>query len=67
MDNHHLECTIRWLERKAEEGVFMQVGGGSCADDMYYDEYMLFGQEALEQLNYADYVEEQLTRGRKKT
>jgi hypothetical protein len=58
MTDDHLQATISLLERKAEEGVTVRMGGGSCAEDMWYDEDTLYGNEALERLGYVEYVKE---------
>lgn len=59
MTDSHLAATISLFERLAKEGVTVRIGGGgSCAEDMWYDEYTLYGEEALERLGYANYVKE---------
>lgn len=58
MSDSHLANTTRLIETRAREGVKVQAGGGNHAEGMWYDEYTLFGQEALEHLGYADYVDE---------
>jgi hypothetical protein len=62
MADDHLAATIRWMERKAREGVTVRSGGGTCAEDMFYDEEVLFGADALERLEYAAYVQERTRR-----
>jgi len=58
MTDDHLQSTISLFERRAKAGITIRMGGGSCAEDMWYDEDTLYGDEALEQLGYADYVKE---------
>ena len=58
MTDSHLAATIRLMERKAEEGIVVRHGGGSCPDDFWYDEDHLQGEDALEHMGYADYVKE---------
>ena len=58
MTDSHLAATIRLFERRAKEGVTVRMGGGSCAEDMWYDEDTLYGDEALEELGYSDYIKE---------
>jgi hypothetical protein len=59
MDDGHLLNTIKWIERRAKEGVKSEVGFyDSCGTDHYYDEITYYGEEALEFLNYSSYVEE---------
>lgn len=54
----HLNNIIGWIERKAEKGLVVRSGGGSCAEDMYYDEDTLYGEDVLRRLNYYDYKNE---------
>ena len=54
----HLENIIKWIERKAKEGVTVRIGGGFCAEDMWYDEDTLYGKKAKEEMNYKDYISE---------
>lgn len=55
----HLENIIKWIERKAKEGLTVRYGGsGSCAEDMWYDEDIYFGEKAKRQLNFYDYKAE---------
>jgi len=58
MTDSHLAATIAMMERWAVEGVTVQDGGGTCADDMWYDEETLYGYEALEHLGYDHYDRE---------
>lgn len=58
MTDSHLDATIRLFERRAKEGITVGTGGGSCAEDMFYDEDTLYGEEALEVLEYDEYVKE---------
>ena len=58
MTDSHLAATIRLFERRAKDGVTVRMGGGSCAEDIWYDEDTLSGEEALDRLGYADYVKE---------
>ena len=59
MTDSHLRNTIRFIERRADEGVHVLYGGGgSCAEDMWCDADTIFGKEALEHLGHADYVKE---------
>ena len=43
----HLENIIKWIEKKANEGLTIRYGGsGNCAEDMWYDEDTLYGKKA---------------------
>jgi hypothetical protein len=55
----HLENIIKWIERKAKEGLTVRYGGsGPCAEDMWYDEDTYFGEEVKRKLNFYDYKAE---------
>lgn len=54
----HLENIIKWIERKAKEGLTVRMGGGSCAEDMWYDEETYYGEKVKRQLNFYDYKAE---------
>lgn len=56
ISDRHLQNIIAMLERKAADGVTVRYGGGSTADDIWYDEDVLFGDEALDYLHYGEYV-----------
>ena len=58
LELYHLKNIIRWIERKSAEGVTFRSGGGTCAEDMWYDEDTYYGEEALKKLNYYDYKAE---------
>ena len=58
MSDEHLLNTIRLLLKKSTSGVTIRQGGGTCAEDMWYDEVVYYDQEALELLNYQAYVDE---------
>jgi hypothetical protein len=54
----HLANIIRYHKRLAREGLTVRYGGGSCAEDMWYDEDTLYGQDALNRLKTAEYIAE---------
>ena len=58
MSDLHLANIIRGIEKKAAEGVLARRGGGWDIEDYWYDEEELFGVDALEYLNYSEYVGE---------
>lgn len=54
----HLENIIKWIERKAKYGLLVRSGGGSCAEDMWFDEEVFYGEWARCKLKYHHYIEE---------
>lgn len=54
----HLENIIKWIEKKAKEGLKVRLAGGSGADDFYYDELTYYGKDAKNLLNLEDYKKE---------
>lgn len=54
----HLKNIIALIERKAKEGLEVEYGGGSSAENMFYDKETIFGDEVRSHLNYYDYIEE---------
>ncbi len=58
MSDSHLLNTARLLYRKSKEGVVAMYGGGLCSEDMWYDEEILYGEEALSKLNFDAYKHE---------
>lgn len=63
MGDQHLLNTIKLMQRKASSGVTVHYGGGGpLAEDMWYDEEIIKGDEALESFNYNAYVTEEKRR-----
>jgi hypothetical protein len=58
LETGHLENIIKWIERKAKEGLTVRMGGGSCAEDMWYEQETYYGEDAKRQLNFYDYKAE---------
>lgn len=54
----HLENIINLIERKSIDGCTSRIGGGSCVENMWYDEDTYYGEEAKRELNFYDYVSE---------
>lgn len=55
MSDKHLQNTILMIKRHASQGVKIRYGGGSTADEMWYDEDIVYGAEALNHLGYRHY------------
>ena len=67
MATSHLVHTIKMIERKAREGVLVRkILPASALDntDMDYEEYTIYGQEALQCLKYNEYKKELQKRGK---
>ena len=62
LEDSHLQNIINLMQRKAKEGIVVRYGGGSSADDIWYDEDHLYGEEALAKMHYGEYVAEQKRR-----
>jgi hypothetical protein len=58
LELNHLKNIIRWIERKSVEGLTISIGGGTCAEDMWCDEYTIYGEKVFKKLNYYDYKAE---------
>lgn len=58
MSDSHLLATIRLIERKANTGVVVRNGGGSCPDDFWYEKETVYGKCAKDVLNYSQYTKE---------
>lgn len=63
MTDSHLLNTIRLWQRKAKEGLVVMRGGGFDSDEIWFDEDVFYGDDALEELNYGAYVREAKKRG----
>lgn len=57
MSNQHLLNVLKFIRKHATEGLLVQWG---CMDwDVVdYDEYLIFGEQVLQELNYYSYLEE---------
>lgn len=56
------------LKRIAKEGLTIRYGGmGVDVDELWYDEEIIYGQEALNKMNYHAYEEEWERRQKKLT
>jgi hypothetical protein len=58
LETSHLENIINRIERKSRQGLTIRMGGGSCAEDMWYDEETYYGEKAKEKLGYDYYINE---------
>lgn len=58
MTDSHLRNTIAFLKRRATEGVWMRQGGGSDPEDFWYEEWQVFGADALKVFGFRHYCDE---------
>lgn len=63
--DRHLLNIIKYLERKAKEGIVIKEGGGHPCEPgtFYYEEHTIYDAKALEKLSYCEYVGEAIKRG----
>lgn len=63
METSHLNAMVKFIERKAEEGVTMVYGSayGICNQDC--DVEQIFGSDVLDQFGYRSYLKELKSRG----
>jgi hypothetical protein len=59
----HLVNIIRLHKRLAREGLRIEKGGKECNGSMWYERYVVDGQDALLYLNHNSYLEEAKKRG----
>jgi len=52
--NSHLSNILRYIEKKAEEGVDIMLSGGYCGDDDFItgDVDTIYGNDVMEQMDY---------------
>jgi hypothetical protein len=67
MTDDHLKATIRLIEDQSKKGIKVQVGGGNYAEDIWYDEEIIYDIDALDEMRYSDYVNEYNSRVRNKS
>ena len=58
MDDQHLLNTIRLFKRKAKEGITVMSGDGIDAEDIWYDEEILYDEDAEEEMGLEHYIKE---------
>jgi len=65
LEDSHLLNIIRFVERRAKEGVVLTIRLGYATDNDYqeYDERIIFGKKALECFDYKNLLEEAKKRG----
>lgn len=59
MTDSHLLNTIKYIERKAKEGMEVICGGsGSYAEDMWADVETLYGEDVFDRWDFEEYAKE---------
>jgi len=63
IEDSHLLNILKWIEKRAEEGITLQYGGGGWdIDDMWYEEEHLIGKNVLKHFKYGPLLKEALKR-----
>jgi len=65
LTTEHLENIIKLIERRARDGLMMESSGGCSADEIWWDEYLIFGEDVKEYMDYDDYMAELKRRNEK--
>lgn len=63
LEDSHLLNILKWIENKAEKGILIQSGGGFDAEDMWFEEDEIEGDEVFERYDYEGLKKEALKRG----
>lgn len=64
LDKFHLLNILKWIERRADKGMTIKMGGGDSWDpeSFWYDEHEIIGNEVLERYDYKGLRKEALRR-----
>lgn len=58
LEDSHLLNILKWIENRAETGVVLQYGGGVDAEDIWFEEHHIKGEEVLEHYDYKGILQE---------
>jgi len=58
LEDSHLLNILKWIERRAENGMTIEDGGGYDLEDMWYDSWGIEGDEVLERYDYKGLLRE---------
>lgn len=58
LETSHLLNIINLIEKMSKNGYTVIDGGGTCAEDMWFDSETYYGEEAKKLLNFYDYIKE---------
>lgn len=62
LEDSHLLNILKWIEKRAEDGITFTTGGGHSPEDFWLDETDLIGEDVLEHYNYKVLCKEALRR-----
>jgi len=65
LGDSHLINILHYIKKKSDEGLTLMSGGGFDSEEIWYDEYTLFGEEVLEHFDYKYLLKEAKRRGLK--
>jgi len=64
LEDNHLLNILRFIEKKAEEGITLSYGGGAWdIDDLWFEEEHLSGQKVKDHFDFKNLAKEALKRG----
>lgn len=63
LGDSHLLNILKWIEKRADNGVLVVMGGGSSPEDYWYEEYEISGDEVFERYDYKGLQKEAKKRG----
>lgn len=58
LEDSHLLNILKWIDRRAENGILLRSGGGFDDEDLWYVEYEIKGEEVLERYDYKNLMKE---------
>ena len=60
LKDDHLLNILKWIDRRAENGMTLRSGGGTGwdGDDIWYDEFLIEGDEVFERYDYKGLINE---------
>ena len=63
LEDSHLLHILKWIKKRAEEGITIQYGGSHDIEDTWYEEEEIEGKEVLEHYDYKGLLKEAKKRG----
>ncbi len=62
LTDSHLRNILKWIERRAEDGMTVEIGGGWSPEDFWYESWPISGDEVLERYDYKGLEKEAIKR-----